>query len=382
MSTISVIIPSYNSGRYIRETVESVLAQTHPATEILLVDDGSSDNTLALAAQYPAVRIVRRRHAGVAAARNTGLQESTGEYLVFLDHDDRLLPQALETHLRCLLDQPDCAFSFGDAQCIDAAGVPMSAAACAAWGIPPRSSSPHEGANHYLSLLRGSYIWTPSMVMYRRDVLEALSGFATGVGPVDDTDLHLRITRAYPVYHNRSLVAEKRLHEGNHSRHQALLLQSMIRRLRQERLLLLRNPRAREALESGIRSYQEYYGQPLLVQILANLRRGKEWQQTWSDARVLLRYAPLVPARCAFRRGQLLLRAITPKSLARAALPKESTLGGLARDAWHRLRPPVEMLLEALALSRGLFSHPKLVLRSRVNRNRTGAPRSPAPIRD
>jgi glycosyltransferase involved in cell wall biosynthesis len=320
MLPISVIIPCYNSDRYIRETVESVLAQSHPATEILLVDDGSSDNTLALAVQYHGVRSVRQRHAGVAAARNTGLRESTGEYLVFLDHDDRLLPQALETHLQCLLNHPDCAFSFGDAQCIDAAGAPLSAAACAAWGVPPRSSSPHEGRNHYLSLLQGSYIWTPSMVMYRRGVLEALSGFATGLGPVDDTDLHLRITRIYPVYHNRTLVAEKRLHEGNHSRHQALLLQSMIRRLRQERLLLSRDPRAREALESGIRWYQEHYGQPLLGQILANLPHGKKWQQTWSDARVLLRYAPLVPARCAFRRGKLLARGCTPKSRTRAAL--------------------------------------------------------------
>src|SRR5918998_3304628 len=112
-SVVSVIIPCYNQGRFLSEAIESVLAQTYPHVETIVVDDGSTDDTSNIAARYSGVRCIRQGNQGLAAARNTGLGESKGGYLVFLDADDRLLPNALETGLECLKAHPECALAYG-----------------------------------------------------------------------------------------------------------------------------------------------------------------------------------------------------------------------------------------------------------------------------
>jgi glycosyltransferase involved in cell wall biosynthesis len=280
---ISVVIPCHNGARFLGETIESVLKQRLPAAEIIVVDDGSTDDSLAVVARYPGVRAYCQAHAGVAAARNAGLRYSTGDYLVFLDHDDRLLPDALGSNLACLLQHPRCALSFGDAQCIDARGAPL----------PRQSGSPHEGEDHYLSLLRGSYIWTPGAVLYRRTVLEAISGFDVRLGPVSDTALHLRIARDHPICHNNSLVIEKRLHLANQGNQAALLLTLMIQVLQDQKAWICRDPRSLRAFEDGVRSCLRLYGRPTLAQLTGNLRKRRRWRETCTAMLILLQYTPL-----------------------------------------------------------------------------------------
>ena len=108
---VSVVIPCYNQAHFLSEAIESVLSQTCESFEIIVVDDGSTDNTSELASRYQKVRLLRQENRGVSAARNAGLAESEGEYVVFLDADDRLLPEALEVGLECLDDHPECAFA-------------------------------------------------------------------------------------------------------------------------------------------------------------------------------------------------------------------------------------------------------------------------------
>src|ERR671911_2120937 len=110
---VSVVIPCYNQAHFLGEAIESVLAQSYPRFEIIVVDDGSTDDTSKVAARYPGVRYVYQNNQGVSAARNSGLARSEGEYVVFLDADDRLLPEALETGLKCLEARPECAFVSG-----------------------------------------------------------------------------------------------------------------------------------------------------------------------------------------------------------------------------------------------------------------------------
>ncbi len=95
--SISVVIPAYNSAGFIGSAIESVLSQTLPATEVIVVDDGSSDNTAEVVSKYPApVRLIRQANGGPAAARNHGIREAVGDWIGLLDADDAWLPTKLE----------------------------------------------------------------------------------------------------------------------------------------------------------------------------------------------------------------------------------------------------------------------------------------------
>ncbi len=99
--TISIIIPTYNSARYLPEAIDSILQQSYPHYEIIVVDDGSTDNTPAVLGSYQhPIRYVYQENQGVAAARNTGLSLAQGEFVLFLDADDYLaLPTMFEEML-------------------------------------------------------------------------------------------------------------------------------------------------------------------------------------------------------------------------------------------------------------------------------------------
>ena len=121
---VTVISPVYNVERYLAETLEAVLAQTHQAIEYLVIDDGSTDATLQIArdaaARDPRVRVVQGAHAGSSAARNLGLRQARGDYVAFCDGDDRWLPTFLERSLEVLEAAPAevgatfCAFDHID----------------------------------------------------------------------------------------------------------------------------------------------------------------------------------------------------------------------------------------------------------------------------
>lgn len=115
---ISVIIPCYNYGAYIRDAIDSVRAQTYQNWEMLLVDDGSKDNTAAIAQEYIAqdarISYHYQPNQGLSAARNTGLGLAKGEYVQLLDADDYIATEKLALHLQTLLAQPQAALVFGD----------------------------------------------------------------------------------------------------------------------------------------------------------------------------------------------------------------------------------------------------------------------------
>src|SRR5437867_2391143 len=93
---VSVVIPCYNNAPFLRDAIQSVLSQTYERTEFIVVDDGSSDDTSDVASSDPGIRLIRQQNQGVSAARNAGLRQSRGDYVVFLDADDRLLPGAVD----------------------------------------------------------------------------------------------------------------------------------------------------------------------------------------------------------------------------------------------------------------------------------------------
>lgn len=107
---VSVLIPCYNAGRWIRETLESVLAQTWPNIEIVVVDDGSTDDTVAVVEGFDSKRVtlIKQQNSGAAAARNRALTESRGDFIQYLDADDLLSPNKIQLQMDRLINQPDC----------------------------------------------------------------------------------------------------------------------------------------------------------------------------------------------------------------------------------------------------------------------------------
>ncbi len=254
---VSVVIVCYNQACYLSEAIESALAQTHCPLEVLVVDDGSADETAAVAGAYSSVRYVRQNNRGLAAARNTGLRHCSGEYVAFLDADDRLLPRAIQAGVSCIQLAPDCGFVFGGYRNIYSDGSPA-----------PADPPPSVDRDHYLNLLQGNFIGMHAAVLYRWDVLQAIGGFDERLAACEDYDLYLRAARNREVKRHPEVVAEYRQHDTNMSKDRAFMLRSALRVLRMHRRSLP-DRRHRKALRKGMRVWRDYYGTLLF----------EEWKQ-------------------------------------------------------------------------------------------------------
>lgn len=113
---VSVLIPCYNVGRFLADAIDSVLAQTYRDFEIIVVDDGSEDNTAEVAARYPGLRYIHNRHSGISVSRNLALAEARGEFVVFLDADDMWTPDKLEKQIAYMDSHPDCQLVYTRAE--------------------------------------------------------------------------------------------------------------------------------------------------------------------------------------------------------------------------------------------------------------------------
>ena len=125
MPQASIIVPAYNTAVTLTETLASLLSQTHDDFEIIIVDDGSQDETPAIARAHatdPRVRVIRQENRGLAGARNTGIAAARGEFVGFCDADDLWLPEKLATHVRHLQAEPDVAISYSGSAMIDEGG--------------------------------------------------------------------------------------------------------------------------------------------------------------------------------------------------------------------------------------------------------------------
>jgi glycosyltransferase involved in cell wall biosynthesis len=275
---VSVVIPCHRQARFLAEAVESALAQEHGPMEVVVVDDGSPDATAAVASRYPGVRYLRQANAGLSAARNAGLRVCTGEFVVFLDADDRLLPNAVAASLACFREHPDCAFVSGRYHRIASDGSLI-------W-----TSGKHVIVqDHYLELLRWNYVGMHAAVMYRRAVVETLGGFDPGLGSCEDYDLYLRIAREHPLACHGQVVAEYRQHDANMSRRCDRMLRFALAVLHAQRRHL-RDDRGRwQAYRLGVRRWRRIYGEMLLAELQAG---GRSWRERARALVAILRLDP------------------------------------------------------------------------------------------
>lgn len=279
VAPVSVVITTYNHTEYLPEAIESALGQTVRPVEVIVVDDGSTDDPASVVRRYPQVRLIRQRNQGLAGARNSGWRAASGCYVVFLDADDRLLPEALASNLQRFHDRPECAFVCGGYYQTDAAGR-------------HRSSPPLRliGEDAYESLLRGNCIVMHAAVMYRRDRLEEAGGFDARLRCCEDYELYLRLTRRYPVTEGSDRIAEYRLHGSNMSHDVPHMLSTVLQVMRRQSQHVGGNAQWRRALKTGIRDMKTVYAEAQVSHTLSVARASGLGHIPWrASARVFAR---------------------------------------------------------------------------------------------
>ena len=264
MPLVSVVIPCYNQAQFLPWAIESAVAQSYRDVGIVVVDDGSPDNTRQVVSRYPRVRYVRQENQGPAGARNTGFRQSEGEYVLFLDADDQLMPNAIESHLSCFEEHPEAGFVVGD---IDHMALDGSLAGSPRW--------PLLASNQYEELLRVNHVANTIAVMFRREVLERLGGFNSDCVPAEDYELLLRAARLFFSSHHRTVVARYRRYSAGFSRKGSLMLPAMNHVMRLQREEVKDDPVLLSAWRQGNAYWKDHFGAAAVKELLGYLRSGQ-----------------------------------------------------------------------------------------------------------
>lgn len=186
MPLVSVVIPVYNGERFLKESLESVFAQTCHDYEVVCVDDGSTDGSCSLLEQYGArVRVIQQENAGQSAARNAGVRQATGAFVAFLDQDDLWYPSKLAQQVAVLNAEADVALVHCNYDRIDGDGRVLVAGAALAERASDLASP--------LGRLIGEVLVFPSAMMVRRDVFQRVGGFDPELRGFEDFDLIARL---------------------------------------------------------------------------------------------------------------------------------------------------------------------------------------------
>ncbi len=289
---VSVIIPAYNSGPYLVKTLESALGQTYPDREIIVVDDGSTDDTPSCVERYgAAVTYIRQESAGVGAARNRGLAAARGEYVALLDHDDLWEPDKLAVQVAVAARHPGSGLIVCDGVEFDGPRV-LARHLLAPKYLQALAGAPDgEVTRHiYRDLVQGAAIRCPAQTLIPRAVMLKLGPLSTAQNEATDLDYYLRIARGHAVtFHHHSLTRWRYLptsrsgpEEGRMLRWGTLIAPVLAREARQAPVE--DQPAVRTALRALVRRQARdayYYG------------RRHDLPRARASLRSVMRHAPL-----------------------------------------------------------------------------------------
>jgi glycosyltransferase involved in cell wall biosynthesis len=247
MPQVSVVIPTYNRGAYVTKAIDSVLAQTYRDHEIIVVDDGSTDNTPGVLHAYrKAVRVIRQDNAGVSAARNAGIKTARSPWVAFLDSDDEWMPEKLEAQMEDIGKHPELCghftnvtFKLDDREALDLFG---------AKGFRCRGELPLVLQRPLACVIEHEVV-TCSAFLVRRDVLLRAGAFDTSLTLAEDRDLFMRVALCGPWgCRTDPLVTYYRRPDG---------LVTLTRRFQAD---------GKYRLEANIKVFQKLLGEPGLTQ--------------------------------------------------------------------------------------------------------------------
>jgi len=185
---ISLIIPSYNRSSYLKRALQSVLSQSHLPNEIIVVDDGSSDNTAdMLRNEFPQVTYLYQENKGVSSARNLGIKHATGDWIAFLDSDDTWLSHKLEKQVSALHQSPELKICHTEEIWIRN-------------GVRVNAMNKHKKSGGWIfKQCLPLCAMSPSSILIHRSIFERLGLFDESLVACEDYDLWLRISNQYPV---------------------------------------------------------------------------------------------------------------------------------------------------------------------------------------
>lgn len=236
MATVSVVIPSFNYGRFLREAIASIRAQTFTDWECVVVDDGSTDGTeeivRALAEEDPRIRYVWKENGGLPAARNTGLAATTGTFVQFLDADDYIGTDKLAHQLQLFELHPEADIVYGDVRYFADVDIELGRKERRSVSMPSLQAVPSPSDDILAALVRDN-IMVVQAPLIRRSILKRVGGFDPTLRQLEDWDCWLRCAEAGAVFlRDRSSATDTlsyvRLHAGSLSDDRLKMLKTAI----------------------------------------------------------------------------------------------------------------------------------------------------------
>jgi len=218
MPQISVIIPTYKHRDFVLATLDSVFAQTFTDIEIIVVNDGSPDDTakvLRPLASSGHIRYIEQSNEGQAAARNRGLAEAHGEFIAFLDDDDLWPADKLEWQLKALKENPYTVFIYGAVSRVDK-DFGLSIPPVPQQNLPPNENTT-SGCVHE-DFLRRNWLHSPGQALMRMEAVRRVNGFDETIWGADDYDLYIRLAEQGPILYNDHVSLYYRQHAQNASK--------------------------------------------------------------------------------------------------------------------------------------------------------------------
>ncbi len=220
---VTILIPCYNQAHLVRFAIDSALAQTYPNVEIVVVNDGSKDETSPVVKSYgDKVKLIEQANAGLSAARNAGIAGSSGEFITLLDSDDILLPECVASRMALIVNDPEVGIVTGYYREIDADGNVLPRI--------PEVRKVSDLAPLYQTIKRN---WGPPVSWtFRRAAFEAAGPFDTAQKSCEDWDLLVRISARYKIAYDPTVGAYYRQLPGSMSRNNMVMYDAGMRVLR------------------------------------------------------------------------------------------------------------------------------------------------------
>ena len=280
MPCVSVIIPCYNHRDTVTAALESVLAQSFTDREIIVINDGSPDDTAAVLKPYrDRISYYEQANAGQAAARNRGIELARGEFIALLDDDDAW-PDSdkLAWQVQVLMQRPEVVLVYGEDVRVEEAGHPL----------PP---TPRKGYKRptgwvYGDFLEGCWIASPGQALIRKSALQRIGGFDTSIWGSDDWELYMRLARLGPFHYENRAALHYRVHSASASTNVLRHLAGHDAAARKHRAWGLRGLRR-------WRNSARYFRMPLL-RLSHELRRAGDFSGSLRAQRAALRFDPLL----------------------------------------------------------------------------------------